>query len=98
MGDKSDLKVNYELLDSSETSLKTLRTEFKRCTKRQDSLAEDVGAGKMKDAMHEFANNWSGNRKQLLWNLGETLELVQNVKKSFKDLDKDLGKKAKGEK
>ncbi|MGP3922651.1 hypothetical protein [Streptomyces sp. 8N616] len=98
MGDKSDLKVDYRLLEGSEESLKILRREFERCTKRQDALAEAVGAKPLRDAMHEFADNWSDNRKQTLWNIGEVLEMTTKVKDAFRKTDKDLADKAKDKK
>ncbi|MEV6317386.1 hypothetical protein [Streptomyces sp. NPDC051776] len=98
MGDKSDLKVDYRLLEGSEESLKILRREFGRCTQRQDALAEAVGAKSLRDAMREFADNWSDNRKQTLSNISEVLEMTAKVKDSFKKTDKDLADKAKGEK
>lgn len=96
--DKSDLKVDYELLATSEKTLKNIRTAFENCTKRQNALAEAVGAKKLRDAMHDFADNWSDNRKQTLANLGEFIEMVTTVKDSFQDLDKKLGEEASGKK
>ncbi|MET9529473.1 MULTISPECIES: hypothetical protein [unclassified Streptomyces] len=96
MGDESNLKVDYDLLTETERSLKHIRREFRKCGTRQDELAEDVGAQPLRDAMHEFADNWSGNRKQMLANLDDVLKLVTTTRESFESTDNKLARQAKG--
>jgi uncharacterized membrane protein YccC len=96
MGDKPDLKVDYDLLIESETSLTNIQRDFKKCGSRQDELAEDVGARAMENAMHEFAENWKDNRKQMLQNLEDVLKLVTTAKESFEKIDNEQEKQAKG--
>ncbi|WP_432093758.1 hypothetical protein [Streptomyces sp. bgisy100] len=96
MGNKPGLKVDYDLLQNSESSLKTIRREFTKCPKRQDELAQDVGAKSVQDVMHEFADNWADNREQILQSVEEVLSLVTQARKSFEKLDGKLGDKAKG--
>ncbi|MBT2392808.1 hypothetical protein J7E87_26080 [Streptomyces sp. ISL-1] len=96
MGDKPDLKVDYDLLIESETSLTNIQREFKKCGSRQGELAEDVGARTMENAMHEFAENWKDNRKQMLQNLEDVLKLVTTARESFEKIDNEQEKQAKG--
>lgn len=98
MGDKSDLKVDYQLLTESEKSLGIIQTEFKKCGDRQDELAEDVGAKTLESAMHEFSDNWKKNRKQMLTNIEDVLKLVTKARESFEGLEKDLIDSGKVEK
>ncbi len=90
-----DLKVGYQLLGDSEDSLKFIQREFQKCAKRQDDLAEDVGAQAIRDAMHEFADNWSDNRKQTLQNIEDVLKLVSAAKQGFEKLEEKLAKATK---
>lgn len=96
MGDKSDLTVDYDLLHDSLASLKYLRREFDRCPQRQDALAEDVGASELKDAMHEFSDNWSDNRKQILKNIDDVKGFTKKTLDSFSGLEDELSKRDGG--
>ncbi|MEV8309931.1 hypothetical protein AB0P36_21900 [Streptomyces flavidovirens] len=95
MGEKSDLKVDYDLLVKSEGALTHIKREFRKCGNRQDELAEDVGAKTLESAMHEFADNWKDNRQQMLQNVEDVLKLVTKARESFEGLEQDLVEKVK---
>ncbi|NEA58412.1 hypothetical protein G3I60_30745 [Streptomyces sp. SID13666] len=92
----ADLKVDGRLLDASEHSLSSIRTALQRCPATQDALAHAVGAPRMAEIMHTFADNWKDNRKETLWNLGQVLNLVRGTKAAFAAVDRDLAARAKG--
>ncbi|MCM2426487.1 hypothetical protein [Streptomyces sp. RKAG337] len=92
----ADLKVDGRLLDASEHSLSSIRTALQRCPATQDALAHAVGAPRMAEVMHTFADNWKDNRKETLWNLGQVLNLVRGTKAAFAAVDRDLAARAKG--
>ncbi|MBW5422632.1 hypothetical protein GKQ77_13845 [Streptomyces sp. BG9H] len=92
---KSDLIVDFQLLNKSASQLSAIETEFKNLDEWKDDVKSAVGASDIKDAMGDFVDNWDKNRKRLVESLGEIGKMVEGTRDAFKKLDDQLAKPGK---
>lgn len=88
----ADLKVDYLILESSETELKTLKTEFDEIENRRDDTRDIWGHDSVRSAMHEFASNMDYNRGKLSEKLQTVGEKITSTLETFRDADSELAK------
>ncbi|MER6137803.1 hypothetical protein [Streptomyces sp. NPDC001815] len=93
---KSDLIVDFDLLDKSVKQLDAIQREFKNLGEWKDDIKSVVGAPALKEVMTDFIDNWDDNRKSLLDSLETVGKLVEGTRDAFKKLDDDLVKAGKG--
>ncbi|MGW3409043.1 hypothetical protein [Streptomyces sp. NBC_00564] len=89
---KSDLIVDFELLEKSAKQLGEIQREFKNLDDWKDDIKSVVGASEIKEAMTDFIDNWDDNRKRLLESLESVGKMVEGTRDAFKKLDDDLAK------
>ncbi|MFJ4832890.1 hypothetical protein ACIP79_23745 [Streptomyces sp. NPDC088747] len=89
---KSDLIVDFDLLDKSAKQLSEIQREFKNLNGWKDDIESVVGAADIKRAMADFIDNWDDNRKRLLESLESVGKMVEGTRDAFKKLDDDLAK------
>lgn len=90
MANDPDLKVNVDLLVSSELRLKSLKRELKGLGNRIDDMRPYWGSGEIEGAMGEFVDNWDDNRRKLLNSINTVGEMIKSTIDGFSGLDKDL--------
>lgn len=90
MADDKDLRVNIDLLVSSESRLKNLNKEFKNLGTRKDDMHPYWGSGEIADAMDEFVDNWDDYRAKMLDNIDTVGKLIKSTIDGFTGLDRDL--------
>jgi hypothetical protein len=61
-----DLKVDYQLLESTERTLSSLVSEFQNMQAQESSYNWAMGSGPIAAAMNGFADNWNDNKKNLV--------------------------------
>ena len=86
----ADLKVNYDLLDSTERTLSSLVSEFQNIETDTGSYGSAMGSGDVDGAMGNFAGNWDYHRKQLVGSMQSLGKMVSATKKHFRDTDDKL--------
>lgn len=98
MGKDADLKVNVELLVSSETTLSELHKEFKDLGKNTDDMRPYWGSGKITDAMDEFVDNWDDYRGKMLDKIDAVQKAVKATIDGFDGFEAELAKGLRGDK
>lgn len=86
----ADLKVDYMILESSESELKTLKTEFDEIENRRDDTRDIWGHDGVRSAMHEFASNMDYNRGKLSEKLQTVGEKITTTLETFRDAETEL--------
>lgn len=86
----ADLKVDYALLSSTESTLSSLIGEFSRIESSTGSYDGALGSGDIEGAMGSFAGNWDSHRKQLTDSMRSLGDLVSAARKHFQDADGKL--------
>lgn len=86
----ADLKVDYDALELSLETAKSLKTSFDDLPDRVGSHGSDWGDGRIGDAMHEFATNWDYRRDLLSGAISEFGEKVEGCLEAFKEADQKL--------
>lgn len=87
----TDLKVDYSLLDQSQTSLRRIASEFGSCEATRDELAPIWGSSDVAGAMRGFVNNWDRHRGQLLDKINTVGEMCASTAETFRCADLALG-------
>lgn len=95
----ADLKVDYDTLHKSSSTLVGLKREFDNIESRVGDV-DFLADGGIKDAMHEFGTNWSYHREKLSEKIESTGKKVDACLEAFKKTDTKLydalTKKGKG--
>lgn len=86
----ADLKVDYQLLDSIESSLSSLQSEFQNIQAQTGSYDGAMGSGAVASAMDGFAGNWNDHRKNLISSIQNLGKMVSETKQQFQKTDKKL--------
>ena len=83
----TDLKVDYSLLDQSQTSLARIASEFSHCEATRDELAPIWGSHDVAGAMRGFVNNWDRHRGQLLDKINSVGQMCATSAETFRCAD-----------
>ncbi|MGH3252315.1 MAG: hypothetical protein ACRDOI_39730 [Trebonia sp.] len=86
----ADLKVDYQLLDSIESSLTSLNSEFQNIKAQTGAYDGAMGSGDVASAMDGFAGNWDDHRKNLLSSIQSLGKMVSETKQQFRNTDDKL--------
>jgi hypothetical protein len=86
----SDLKVDYQLLDSIERSLTSLSSEFSNIKAQTSGYDGAMGSGDVASAMDGFAGNWNDHRKDLLSSIQTLGKMVSETRQQFQRADNKL--------
>ena len=95
----TDLKVDYSLLDQSQTSLQRIASEFGSCEATRDELAHVWGSHDVAGAMRGFVNNWDRHRGQLLDKINNVGQMCAASAETFRCADlalRDVIRRAEG--
>lgn len=90
MTKKSDLVVDYHLLDESVNTLRKLHREFAGLDHQKDEANHIWGHWSMQRAMYHFYDNWEHYRKELLKNMADVEHKASAARKAFKKTDHKL--------
>lgn len=95
----ADLKVDYQLLDSTERTLSSLTSEFQNIKAQEGSYDGAMGSGDIAGAMDSFAGNWDYHRGKLVDSMQALGKMVGQTRQAFQKTDTglahDLTKKKK---
>jgi predicted methyltransferase MtxX (methanogen marker protein 4) len=86
----TDLKVDYTLLDQSETSLSSLVSDFQNIKAQESSYDGALGSGDIASAMDSFAGNWDYHRKKLVGSMQALGTMISQTKQAFTQTDTKL--------
>jgi len=86
----TDLKVDYTLLDQSETSLSGLVSDFQNIKAQESSYDGALGSGDIAGAMDSFAGNWDYHRKKLVSSMQALGTMINQTKQAFTQTDTKL--------
>lgn len=86
----ADLKVDYQLLDSTERSLSSLVSEFQNIKAQEGSYDGAMGSGDIAGAMDNFAGNWDYHRRKLVGSMQALGKMVSETKREFSKTDCQL--------
>jgi hypothetical protein len=86
----SDLKVDYQLLESVSNTMTGLTNELQNMESGYSGYDWALGSGDVAGAMGSFAGNWAYHRGQILNNMGNLNNMVQEAAKEFKKTDSTL--------
>lgn len=85
----ADLKVDYELLSSTEKTLSILEGEFRNIQSSTGTGAA-LGSSDIEGAMASFAGNWNDHRRQLVSSMQSLGQLVSAARTHFQQADDKL--------
>lgn len=86
----ADLKVDYQLLESIESRLSSLLSEFQNIQARTGGYDSAMGSGAVASAMDGFAGDWSKHRKSLITSMQSLGKMVSETIQQFQKADKKL--------
>ncbi|HYZ57282.1 MAG TPA: hypothetical protein VE733_27780 [Streptosporangiaceae bacterium] len=86
----TDLKVDYQLLDSAERTLSSLTSEFRNIKAQEGSYAGAMGSGDIASAMDAFAGNWDSHREKLVGSMQALGTMISASRKQFTSTDSKL--------
>ena len=86
----ADLKVDYQLLDSTERTLSSLTSEFQNIKARGSGYDGATGSGDIAGAMDSFAGNWDYHRDELVGSMQALGRMITEAKKQFTQTDDRL--------
>jgi len=87
-----DLKVDYQLLESTERTLSSLVSEFQNMQAQETAYDWAMGSGPIAAAMNGFACNWNDNKKSLISSMQTLGKMVSETAAQFKNTDTKLAK------
>jgi len=88
----ADLKVDYQLLDSTERTLSSLTSEFQHIKARESGYDGAMGSGDVASAMDSFAGNWDYHRDKLAGSMQALGKMINESKKKFTETDSTLAR------
>jgi hypothetical protein len=86
----SDLKVDYQLLSSTERNLSSLVSEFQNMEAQEDAYSGAMGSGDIVSAMNGFATNWNDHKKSLISSMQTLGTMVSETRQHFQQTDTKL--------
>jgi hypothetical protein len=86
----ADLKVDYQLLDSTERTLASLTSEFQNIRAQAGSYDGAMGSGDIASAMDSFAGNWDYHRQKLVGSMQALGKMVSQARQAFRKTDTSL--------
>jgi hypothetical protein len=86
----ADLKVDYQLLNSIESSLTSLLSEFQNIKAQTSAYDGAMGSGAVASAMDGFAGNWDHHRQGLITSIQSLGKMVSETIQQFKNADNKL--------
>jgi uncharacterized protein YukE len=94
----ADLKVDYQLLDSTEHTLTSLTSEFQNIKAQTGSYDGAMGSGDIASAMDSFAGNWDYHRQKLVGSMQALGKMISESRQQFTKTDTKLAKSLTGKK
>ena len=88
----TDLRVDYALLDQSQTSLQRIAHEFASAEAARDELAAIWGSRDVANAMRGFVDNWDRHRGQLLSSIEKVGQMCAASAETFRCNDLALSR------
>jgi hypothetical protein len=85
-----DLKVDYQLLESTERTLSSLVSEFQNMQAQESAYDGAMGSGPIAAAMNGFATNWNDNKTSLISSMQTLGKMVSETVQQFKNTDTKL--------
>ncbi len=92
----SDLKVDYDLLETSHKALTGLVSEFDGLKASTGGYDAAMGSGTIADAMDSFAGNWDYHRDKLVGNMKKLDDMITESVKQFMETDKKAAQELLG--
>ncbi|MFJ4783363.1 hypothetical protein [Streptomyces sp. NPDC088794] len=92
---KSDLALPLSELEEYGGKLRSLKTRLDHTKKLFESYRDDIGDGRVNDALGDFESNWEDGREDITQQLDSLAEMSDAVVREFRKLDLDLEKKVK---
>jgi hypothetical protein len=86
----ADLKVDYQLLESIESSLSSLLSEFENIKTQTGGYDGAMGSSAVASAMDGFAGNWDHHRQSLISSMQSLGKMVSETIQQFQKTDKTL--------
>ncbi len=86
----ADLKVDYQLLTSTERTLTSLTSEFQNIKAREGGYDGAMGSGDIAGAMDSFAGNWDYHREKLVGSMQALGKMVTQTIQAFQKTDTGL--------
>jgi hypothetical protein len=86
----ADLKVDYQLLESIESSLSSLQSEFANIKTQTGAYDGAMGSAAIVSAMNGFSGNWNSHRKSLITSIQSLGKMVSETITQFQKTDKTL--------
>lgn len=85
-----DLKVDFEVLRSSQKTLSQLKSDFDNIENRRDDTRNIWGHESIRDAMDEFASNMDHHREDLSKSIDATGKKVESTIHTFEKADENM--------
>lgn len=86
----ADLKVDYQLLDSTERTLSSLTSEFQNIKAQESGYTGALGSGDIAGAMDSFAGNWDYHREKMVGSMQALGKMVSQTIQAFQKTDTGL--------
>ena len=86
----TDLRIDYRLLDDSSKTLGFIYDSFDHMKSRTSHTDSDWGSGEIRDAMHDFADNWDKHRHDQMKSIDAMKKMVDETLAGFRDNDGKL--------
>ena len=86
----ADLKVDYQLLGSTERTLSSLTSGFQRIKARESGYDGAMGSGDIASAMDSFAGNGDHHRDKPVGSMQALGRMINESKKKFTETDSNL--------
>ncbi|MFJ5840000.1 hypothetical protein ACIQGO_25140 [Streptomyces shenzhenensis] len=90
---KSDLSLPLTELEDYGRRLRSIKTRLNHTKKLFESYKDDIGDGKVNDALDDFESNWEDGREDITQQLDALADMSDTVVGEFRKLDDDLAKK-----
>jgi hypothetical protein len=94
-GVSADLKIDYQLYETSYSKLTYLSSQLQDIQAQQAEYDGSMGSGDISGAMDNFAGNWSYHRNQLVNNISNLTQMVQKALTDFPKTDRGLARSLK---
>jgi hypothetical protein len=85
-----NLRVNYQLLASTEATLSGLVSEFENLQAVQDDFEGAMGSAAVASAMSTFAGNWTHHRERLMSSMQSLAAMARETVQQFREADTQL--------
>lgn len=85
-----DLEVDYTVLEDSESTMSTLRSDFDDIKGRGNDTENIWGHRELRDAMDEFTSNMDHHREALSKEIGDVGEKLSSTLETWRDSDQKL--------